>query len=166
MRPQYELHLLNFSALLALLIGIIVLMIWIASPSATLNAPKVALPKFHNTSATNIPSLSKNVIILTITRKPEFFLNGKPVIAEYLKPELSLLKNQVADPILYLKADNALPGLWIVWVSLQLKALEFNNVYLAVNVSQQPHERVVPVQFPEVEHRFEGDVETLYPKGK
>jgi biopolymer transport protein ExbD len=148
---------------MALLMGLVLLMIWTASPTATISGPKVTLPRFQSISATRIPSLPKDAIVLTITRKSEFFLNDQPVLAEHLQSELGIMKYQMPNPVLYLKADNALPFLWVIWASLQFKALDFRNVYLVVQVQEQPTERVIPVEFPDTESRLEGDVVRIYP---
>ncbi len=139
---------------IAFLAAFVLLAIWVASPISTLPGPQVSLPKFDSAFATSAPFISdpkrpriKGNIVLTITRNAEFFLDERAVLAENLQAELWKLKNQTDNPVMYLKADNALPYMWVVWASMRLKALGIDKVFLVVQVREQPHERVLRVQF-------------------
>jgi biopolymer transport protein ExbD len=148
---------------MTLLMGLVLLMTWIVTPSNKLPGPKVNLPKFNSISATGIASKSENKIVVTITRKPEFLLDGKPVIEEYFHTELWKLIRQKDNPRIYLNADKALPLESAYWATTGLNEQGISELYLVVRVDDAPHERVIPVQLPHTCWRSAGDVVTGYP---
>jgi hypothetical protein len=106
-RSPYALSLHSFSVIMGSIIGLIFLMTWIIETNRTLPGPKVNLPKFNSISAASVALKSQDKIVVTITRKPEFFLDNRPVLTECLHSELWKLMKHRRNPVIYLKADNA-----------------------------------------------------------
>ena len=145
-----------FSTVMAILVLLILLAGWIATPSTKLPGPSVTLPQFDSSFATIVPVINdlqnprtEDAIVLTITRNMKFFLNDRAVLPEHLQMELGKLQSQTRNPILYLKADKALPYMWVIWTLMRLRTLDIHNVYLAVRAKSRPYERMVQVQLPD-----------------
>jgi len=170
---SYVSELLTFGAIMAFLMGFILLATWVATSNPTLPGPQVSLPKFHNSDFASVPPISdwerqtiKNNIVLTITRNAKFFFEEKPVLPKDLHVELLNRFNGKDHPFVHLRADNALPFFWINWTSLQLKALGIDTVYLVVDVRERPHEREIYLKLVDAESRFLGGFRQTYPSGK
>jgi biopolymer transport protein ExbD len=155
LRPFSGPHLSTFSVLIAALMFFVLLMIWFDTPVATLPGPFVELPTFDSSFATLTPlttdhgaSRAGRIIVLSITRHAQFFLNDRAVMPEQIQTELRRLRKETRDSMICLKIDNALPYRWVIWTSIRLKELGIDRVFLVVRVGERPYERIVQIGFP------------------